>query len=250
MRLYIINIIILVAIGLTAEAHGSDRQPHDSASASASADTVVATSADTIYSALADTRKSTATGDTLSTTTPDTRKRFWQRLIPSQVVAQNAGNMGLLSLGVGWDYGRARQWETQLLVGFVPKYKSFSAKPTVTLKENFIPWRYQVGRNTRVEPVTCAIYVNTIIGKRFWSHLPSRYPNNYYWFSTRFRINLALGERITWQLPAGKKYRPKAITAFYECSTCDLYLHDYLGNKSIKLRDIVSLSLGLKIQLF
>lgn len=177
-------------------------------------------------------------------------RRFWRSLVPSQLVVQNAGNMGLVSAGIGWSYGSHRQWETQFMVGFVPKYKSFSAKPTITLKENLTPWRCQLGSKTMLEPFSCGIYVNTIIGQRFWSYLPSRYPNNYYWFSTRFRINVFMGERLTWQFRTRKNGRPKSVTVFYECSTCDLYLFDYFGNRSIKLRDIVGLSLGLKLQLF
>ena len=35
--------------------------------------------------------------------------------------------MGLLSFGTGWDYGKRNQWETDILLGFIPKY---SAKKT------------------------------------------------------------------------------------------------------------------------
>ena len=44
----------------------------------------------------------------------------WQSLIPTQFILQNARNMGLLSLGIGWNYGRRDQWETHLLVGRIP----------------------------------------------------------------------------------------------------------------------------------
>ncbi len=176
--------------------------------------------------------------------------RFWRSLIPSQLVVQNAGNMGVVSAGVGWDYGRRNQWETHLMVGLVPKYKSMSAKATITLKENFIPWRSQLYPNVTIEPLSCGLYFNTIIGKRFWSHLPSRYPNNYYWFSTRFRVNVCVGERVTWHFKTGKRKSPKSVTAFYEFSSCDLYLFDYFRNESVKLRDIFGLSLGVKLQLF
>ena len=175
---------------------------------------------------------------------------FWHRLVPSQLVVQNAGNMGLVSAGIGWNYGRNKQWETHLLMGFVPKYESQSAKPTITVKENFIPWRLRVDDNVVLEPLSCGLYVNTVVGSRFWSHLPSRYPNNYYWFSTRFRINVFMGERLTWHFSTGKNKLSRAITAFYECSTCDLYLFDYFGNRNIKLRDIIGLSVGVKLQLF
>ena len=173
-----------------------------------------------------------------------------RKFLPSQLIAQNAGNMGWLSAGVGWSYGGAKQWETHFLVGFVPKYKSCSAKPTITLKETFIPWHLQFNPKTTLEPLSCGLYVNTIIGQRFWSHLPSRYPNNYYWFSTRFRVNVFIGEQLVWKLRTRPGSKPMSISAFYELSTCDLYLVDYWGNRSLKVKDLIGLSLGLKLQVF
>ena len=43
-------------------------------------------------------------------------RQRWSNLIPTQHVLQFAGNMGLASIGVGWDYGKHRQWETHLLM--------------------------------------------------------------------------------------------------------------------------------------
>ena len=42
-------------------------------------------------------------------------KSGWNRLIPKYQNVQYAGSMGLLSLGVGWDYGRKKQWETEIM---------------------------------------------------------------------------------------------------------------------------------------
>ena len=75
--------------------------------------------------------------------------------------------MGVLSVGIGWDYGRNKQWETQLLLGFVPKYDSDRAKLTLTLKENFIPWRMELGKGWQFEPLECSFYVNTVFGHDF-----------------------------------------------------------------------------------
>ena len=72
-------------------------------------------------------------------------RRYWGALIPTQTVLQTCGNMGLFSFGVGWDYGKHRQWETQLLFGYIPKYDSNNAKMTMTLKQNYIPWSVTMG---------------------------------------------------------------------------------------------------------
>ena len=173
----------------------------------------------------------------------------WQSLIPKQFVLQNAGNMGLFSLGIGWNYGRRKQWETHLLVGRMPKYKSTRGKMTMTLKENFIPWRCDIGRGWDLEPLTTGLYINTVFGHEFWKSQPNRYPDKYYEFmSTKFRLNVFLGERITKTVPNNRRKFIKSITGFYELSTCDLYIRSMIQDSSVHLNDIVGLSLGVKLQ--
>ena len=79
----------------------------------------------------------------------------WSRLVPRYFVGQFAGNMGLLSCGAGWDYGRNRQWETELLLGILPAYSSGKTKVTFTLKENFTPWAIPLRKGPLwVEPLS------------------------------------------------------------------------------------------------
>ena len=42
-------------------------------------------------------------------------RKHWDVLMPTQTVIQTCGNMGIISLGIGWDYGKRSQWETHLL---------------------------------------------------------------------------------------------------------------------------------------
>ena len=49
-------------------------------------------------------------------------RRHWASLIPTHNTYQFAGNMGLLSAGVGWEYGKRRQWELDLLFGVLPMF--------------------------------------------------------------------------------------------------------------------------------
>ena len=177
-------------------------------------------------------------------------RSFWQSLQPSQFIMQNAGNMGLLSFGLGWNYGKRNQWETHLLFGWIPKYKGHSVRMTMTLKETFIPWNKRLGEEWRLEPLTVGLYANTVFGKAFWRSQPSRYPDKYYQFlSTRVRLNVFLGQRITVIIPNNKRKFVKSMTAFYELSTCDLYIRCMFQDSSVKLKDIVGLSLGLKMQI-
>ena len=177
-------------------------------------------------------------------------RKHWESLIPTQFIVQNAGNMGFLSFGVGWSYGKRNQWETNQLVGFIPKYKSDRAKVTLTIKENYIPWSIYVGKGVQIEPLRTGLYLNAVFGSEFWREQPSRYPNKYYEFlSTKFRLNLFAGQGVTKIVPNKRLYFVKSVTAFYELSTCDLYIRAKFQDHSVKFWDLMGLSLGFRFQL-
>lgn len=58
-------------------------------------------------------------------------RKHWDLLIPTSGIIQSCGNMGIISLGIGWEYGKRRQWETQLLFGYIPKFSSDDEKFTI-----------------------------------------------------------------------------------------------------------------------
>lgn len=177
-------------------------------------------------------------------------RRYWGALIPTQTILQTCGNMGLFSFGVGWDYGKHQQWETQLLFGYIPKYDSNSAKMTITLKQNYIPWSVTMGHGWVFEPLECGLYFNTVLGSDFWTKQPSKYGSGYYPFSTRIRPNIFVGERFTVDVPENSRKFVKSVTFFYELSTNDIYFMRFYRNGSAGFWDVFGLSLGIKTQLF
>lgn len=179
----------------------------------------------------------------------DKYKSVWENLIPSYTKIQYAGNMGLLSFGTGWDYGKNNQWETDVFLGFVPKYTTSRPKATFTLKQNFIPWNIPVKKRFSIDPLTCGLYVNTVFGSDFWATEPDKYPSDYYSFSTKIRFNIFIGQRITYDIKYDKRIFAKSITLFYEISTNDLYLASAFPNSYLKPKDYLTLSFGLKMQI-
>jgi len=155
--------------------------------------------------------------------------------------------MGILSLGTGWNYGNDH-WETDVFLGLVPKNADRHAMATFTFKQNYIPWKINLNEKLSLEPLTCGIYLNTLLDRDFWVRSPNKYPEGYYWFSTRIRSHIFIGERITLNLDR-RKWAAKSITLFYELSTCDLYIITAAQNKILKPKDYLSLSFGLKLQI-
>ena len=171
----------------------------------------------------------------------------WNSLIPKYQNLQFAGSSGLLSAGMGWDYGRQRQWETEFMFGFVPGFSSNKTKVTLTLKQNYVPWEVSLGKNWVLEPLETGLFVNTVLASDFWVKEPEKYPNNYYKFSTRVRFHAFLGQRIALNMKENFPFR--RITVYYELSTCDLYLISKFTNQYVKMVDILSLSFGLKFHI-
>lgn len=173
------------------------------------------------------------------------RKR-WAKLIPNQAVIQYAGSIGMFNFGLGWHYGRHHNWETEFLIGFLPKYQTGKPHATFTLKERYIPWHCKLGSRWELHPLTTGIFFNTISGDEFWKNEPDRYPRPYYRFSTKFRTHIFLGQRIRYRIPRNKRFLNQAVSLYYEISSCDLYIVSKAINKEYKWRETLSLALGLR----
>lgn len=177
-------------------------------------------------------------------------RKLWSRLVPRQSVVQFAGSIGIVSFGLGWHYGKGDSWETEILLGGVPKYESDRAKVTLTLKERFVPWHLPVSSRWTVEPLTAGIFFNTIFGEDFWARQPSRYPKKYYGFPTKVRTHVFVGQRLRYRIPARHRLWNKSVSVYYELSTCDLYVASAIPNRNVRLGDIVSLAVGLRMEIF
>ncbi len=174
----------------------------------------------------------------------------WEAFIPSHLKVQYAGNMGLFSIGTGWDYGKQNRWETDVLFGYLPAHDSKRSKITFTLKQNYIPWNFPLGESDfSLEPLTCGLYMNTVFGDEFWTEEPDRYPKGYYGFSSRVRLHIFAGQRFSLHTNRRHHSIAKKVTLFYELSTCDLYIISAFNNSYLRPRDFISLSFGLKLQL-
>lgn len=169
----------------------------------------------------------------------------WMRIVPNQFTLQYAGSIGAASVGIGWHYGRARHWETEMLVGFVPRYHARHAHYTFTLKERYVPWHVRLSSRWTLQPLTAGLFFSTISGGEFWRREPDKYPKRYYGFSSKVRTNVFLGERIRYAVPSRRRVFHSAISAYYELSSCDLYIVSKATNKSYPWSRTLSLAFGL-----
>lgn len=180
-------------------------------------------------------------------------KTGWANLMPDYSKVQFAGGMGVLSAGVGWAYRRKDKWETDVFFGFLPRFQGKEGHATFTLKENFYPWKIKLNHEDRystwtLEPFSVSLYINKIFGDgEFWTRQPERYPDKYYILATNLRFNLSFGQRLNFALKNPRF--ANTVSFFYEVGTNDLYVICAIQNRTLKLHDIFSLSLGLKFQI-
>ncbi|QIH32931.1 hypothetical protein [Sphingobacterium sp. DR205] len=170
------------------------------------------------------------------------------RLVPSSYLVQYAGSIGLFSAGAGWDYGRQKQWSTDFLLGYVPKYDTDRAKLTLTLRQTYTPFTVKLHEQVSYHPLRTGVYLNTTLGKQFWYKEPDKYPNSYYSFSTRLRINIFVGQDFSYKLKSNSSYF-EGIKFYYDLHTSDLYLVSGVQNKYLKFDDYIGLALGIKLQI-
>lgn len=178
------------------------------------------------------------------------RMEGWKRLIPDHYKIQFAGSIGVVSIGTGWTYGKKQQWETDIMLGFLPKFESEHNKAVFTLKQSYLPWRLRVKESAWViQPLSCSLFLSSVLSDKFWTHEPDRYPKGYYGFSTRIRANLSLGQRVMYDVPDASNWWIQDISLYYELGACDTDFCTFFGDRSIKFKEILSLAVGIKLHI-
>lgn len=201
--------------------------------------------------------------------------RRWSSIIPSIGGFQYGGNIGMVSIHLGWDYGKNERWETLFHFGFLPKYHADRAAATLTLKENFIPWSFGLGKRSwaqnrsatytlsstplpwnrrsrfSIEPIVCSTFVNTILNDEFWVREPEKYNSgDYYRFSSKVRLHFGIGSRLSINVPREYRRSFDRISFYYELSTFDLAIISAVPNKKISASDILCLGAGVQYKFF
>lgn len=175
-------------------------------------------------------------------------QHFFQALTPDFLRLQYAGSTGLVNAGCGWEYGKRQQHETDIMLGYVPKYDKESWFITFTLRQTYVPWTKPLyGEAFSFQPLACGLFLNSVLDSEYWTREPDRYPNgSYYRFSSKVRLHLFVGQRYTFNIPEHKRYLSRQMSFVWELSTCDLYVVSKAINKSLPFHETLSLSFGLK----
>ena len=171
--------------------------------------------------------------------------RPWYR--PAHLALQTGGGLGMVAAGAGYEFSKTHL-ETDILIGYVPKYYAGSTLSLASLKFLYSPFHLPVGEKFQVVPLTVGAYFSYTHGT-LNDELKGQYSSDYYWFSTDTRYGPLLGSRVTFLAPPiAATGQPRKLSAYYELGSNDLYLASYLNNRKggLGFGQLLTLALGLK----
>ena len=166
---------------------------------------------------------------------------------PDHIKIQYAGGMGFISIGAGYST-KNQKLEGDLYYGYLPESIGGVSIHSISGKVTWIPIHSVSIKKYQVEPLMTGLIVNYNFGKQYFSFDPPYYPYRYYSFPTAIHSALFLGSRIGYNFPTQSYV--KRISVYYEILSFDREILSFVSNtKSLKITDIVTLALGVKINI-
>lgn len=167
------------------------------------------------------------------------KEKSWY--VPDYVKAQFAGNIGLFSVGAGYQLFDKVLY-SELLYGFVPESASRADNiHLITIKNTFPLYRKVIGENLTITPI--AGFTTTLdIGTNSFTTLPSIYPEGYY-VPTAVHFTLFGGAMVHKDFKKPKFF--KGVDFYVEFGTVETYLWYAFATKEVDLVDVFSLDLGV-----
>jgi hypothetical protein len=176
-----------------------------------------------------------------SHTTNTSRKWF----LPDHVTIQFAGNIGMFSAGPGYSYLKDRI-NTDFLYGIVPGFEAKTSIHILTAKNYYTPFKINLNDNFQWEALKLGTGVSYSLGHQFFTTLPKRYSDNYYWWASSLRFTPFIGTAISTKV-GNEATAIKRLQLYAEIGTTDLDLVSKIDNESLPLSDIINLAIGTKV---
>jgi len=166
---------------------------------------------------------------------------------PDHIKVQYAGGMGFISIGAGYST-KNQKLEGDLYYGYLPESIGGVSIHSISAKVTWMPIHSVSIKKHQLEPLLTGLIVNYNFGKQYFSFDPPYYPYRYYSFPTAIHSALFLGSRIGYNFPTQSYV--KRISLYYEILSFDREIISFVSNtKSLKITDIVTLALGVKVNI-
>src|SRR5678815_5088279 len=91
--------------------------------------------------------------------------------LPDHAVAQFAGNIGLVSAGIGYSYLNDKV-QTDILYGYLPSFEAETSVHILTAKNAYHPFMVDLGNSYLLEPLRLGVGISYSAGSQFFTSLP------------------------------------------------------------------------------
>lgn len=167
------------------------------------------------------------------------QKKSISRLLPRYAKLQFAGGIGLLSVGLGYEWDK-KKWQADVYYGYVPEKIGGVEIHSITGKVTWTPISRHLKNNIRVDILNTGLLLNYVIGKQYFLFSPENYPLKYYGVPTAAHAGIFIGEAVYF----------KRFGLYYEIGTNDKDLASYIPNAaSLKFTDVWNVGIGVRMQL-
>lgn len=162
--------------------------------------------------------------------------------LPGYYSIQYAGNIGFISLGLGYDWWREKA-QSAFLYGYVPKSKGNATIHTFTIKNTFRLYQIEIAEKYNLSPIL-GFSISLEPGENSYMRVPEKYPDGYYGPNS-FYACINLGLKSTFKLKPDRHF--SAIGVYVEFNTLADYIYYNILAKEDRSNNIGSLALGVNV---
>lgn len=163
---------------------------------------------------------------------------FVRKPKPLELRLQYAGNLGVVSVGLGRDFAKPRL-AFGISYGYLPKEINGAWVHTLGMKSTFNLVRHKHAALEFCQYMGTSITYS--IASKTYTEYPSQFPRNYH-IPNAVHVNPLIGTRLSYYDNSGL-FRKTSI--FAEVGTVDYLVIYGIRNKNLKPSEIINLSLGL-----
>jgi hypothetical protein len=167
-----------------------------------------------------------------------TKKRY----SPDYFKIQHAGNIGFMSIGLGYDWW-CKKAQSTLLYGYVPESKGNATIHTFTIKNDFRLYYFTIKDNYNIQP-TLGFSVSLEPGENSYMRVPDKYPEGYYG-PNNFYACINLGLKSSFALNPERYF--SALEVYFEINTLADYIYYNIIAQEDRSNTIASLALGVNV---
>lgn len=171
------------------------------------------------------------------------QSKIIDKIKPDHIKLQYAGNIGILSTGIGYSFFN-NKLQSDLLYGHIPEFIGGANIHTISNKNTFKLIKFPFINKISVTN-SIGFSINYSSTNNTFLKLPNHYPENYYQqnalsFNPLFSISFSYNNHYYNNVL-------NRIQLYFEFSTIDKYIWYYIKTSAINFFDIWSLGMGLII---